>query len=107
MKVQRISKTEMESEFIATGIADKQGRMIGAKISTWEETFQAVPDDVTSWYNLTPGTHLALRTMTTRNDRPFGAMQGTKYFMNRTERDAEIARYTAYTQRTATNKAKK
>ena len=108
MKTQRISQTEMESEFITTGIADRRGRTIGAVISTWEETFQAAPDDATSFlYHITPGTHLALRTMTTRNGKPFGAMPGTKYFMNRTERDAEIARYTAYAQRTATKKATK
>ncbi len=103
-KSRSTSRTEQQHDHVDFGIGDPKGRSIGARISTWEETFTAAPVDVHYWSNIKPGTYKCLRTWTTRAGHTFGPVQRPKYFDTQEERNAEIERYTEYARKAAIKK---
>jgi len=74
------------------GAKDKRGRKVGVRIKTFEVKFKASPD-AKMWYPIEPGYYYALNVWGTRDGKPFGPIQSTRYFPTIAKRDAALRTY--------------
>jgi len=86
----------LHHEVRETAHADRWGRLIGGRASTWEEHHEVTgePDraDGRPWHK--PAGHLwAFEPHAMRAGKGYGAIQTTQYYASEADRDAAVARY--------------
>ena len=100
-KTKLVSQTDEIKENKYFGIFDPRGREIGAQIRTFDATFEPIPEGDAWYYHMEPGHYYALKVWATRDGKPFGAMQSTRFFKTIEERQGAIDKYLKYAQKRA------
>jgi len=76
------------------GMVDSKGRRIGARVHTYEETYEDLPaGSNTGWYSQPAGHYFGMTVSATRNGQHFGATQSAQYFATEALRDAAALKY--------------
>ena len=89
----RTNETPSDVKYINFGGLDRFGRVMGAKIVTYECDFVNAPPEAYSGYTIAEGHYYAMLPSATRNEVPYGASQLTRYFKTEKDRSEAFAKY--------------
>lgn len=94
-KTKATDKTNRQTANVSFDVVDKKGRLIGAKVYTFEIDFIEIESDSGSYWTIAPGHYFGFIPQATRNGQDYGAIQNFRLFLTPAERDDAIAKYLA------------